>query len=91
MGLNGMSENDQDLTEEEQMAIAIDWFIAMWDEAVSRGVSEDAMGMIALSATANKLVKVFGEEGTSALLQRTLDNVKSGQFDVEDDDSNIAN
>ncbi len=80
-----MSENDDDLSEEEQMAIAIDWFIAMWDEAISRGVSEDAMGMIALSATTNKLIKVFGNEGAAALLQRTVDNVKGGQFDAEDD------
>jgi len=86
-----MSDEQSDLTDEEQMAIAIDWFIAMWDEAVARGVSEDAMGMIALSATTNKLVKIFGEEGATALLERTVDNVKGGQFDVEDDEPNAAN
>jgi hypothetical protein len=86
-----MSDDKSDLSDDEQMAIAIDWFIAMWDEAINRGVGEDAMGMIALSATTNKLIKVFGQEGATALLQRTLDNVKAGQFDIEDDESNAAN
>jgi hypothetical protein len=86
-----MSDDQNELSDEEQMAIAIDWFIAMWDEAIARGVGEDAMGMIALSATTNKLVNVFGQEGATALLERTVDNVKAGQFDVEDDDSNAAN
>jgi hypothetical protein len=86
-----MSDEEQDLTDEEQMAIAIDWFIAMWDEAINRGVGEEAMGMISLSATTNKLINVFGEEGAAALLQRTVDNVKAGQFDVDDSDSNAAN
>ena len=54
-----MSEDSNDLSDEEQMAIAIEWYIAMWDEAIARGVSEKSMGMIALSATTNKLVKSF--------------------------------
>ncbi|MEK9753130.1 MAG: hypothetical protein VW338_07975 [Rhodospirillaceae bacterium] len=86
-----MSDKPKELSDDEQMAIAIDWFIAMWDEAVARGVNEDAMGMIALSATTNKLVKVFGQEGATSLLQRTVDNVKAGQFDVEDESSETAN
>ena len=87
-----MSDDEKKLSEEEQMAIAIEWFIAMWDEAIARGVKDDAMGMIALSATTNKLVKVFGVEGAAALLERTINNVKSGQFDdVEDEASNVPN
>ncbi|MBT3661118.1 MAG: hypothetical protein HOA30_17225 [Rhodospirillaceae bacterium] len=82
---------EDDLTDEEQMAVAIDWYIAMWDEAIARGVAEESMGMIALSATTNKLIKVFGDEGAAALLQRTVDNVKNGQFDVEDEESEISN
>jgi len=84
-------KKDDDLTDEEQMAVAIDWYIAMWDEAIARGVAEESMGMIALSATTNKLIKVFGDEGAAALLQRTVDNVKNGQFDVEDEESEISN
>ncbi len=87
-----MSDDEKKLSEEEQMAIAIEWYIAMWDEAIARGVKDDAMGMIALSATTNKLVKVFGVEGAAALLERTINNVKSGQFDdVEDEASNVPN
>ena len=87
-----MSDDEKKLSEEEQMAIAIEWYIAMWDEAIARGVKDDAMGMIALSATTNKLVKVFGVEGAAALLERTINNVKSGQFDdVEDEVSNVPN
>ena len=86
-----MADDSNDLSDEEQMAIAIEWYIAMWDEAIARGVSEKSMGMIALSATTNKLVKSFGVEASAALLERTINNVKSGQFDVEDEDSNPPN
>ena len=85
-----MSNEQEDLTDEEQMAIAIDWFIAMWDEAVARGVKENAMGMIMLSATTNKLIKVFGQEGAASLLQRTIDNVKAGEFNAEPDEASAA-
>ncbi len=88
---NEMSDEQNDLTDEEQMAIAIDWFIAMWDEAIARGVREDSMGMIVLSAVTNKLITVFGQEGTENLLQRTVDNVKAGQFDVKDSGVNSSN
>ena len=86
-----MSNEQEDLSNEEQMALAIEWFIAMWDEAIARGVAEDAMGMIVLSATTNKLLKAFGQEGAEKLLQRTLDNVKAGEFDSEDGDASAAN
>ena len=86
-----MSEEKDNLSDEEQMGIAIEWFIAMWDEALARGVSESSMGMVALSATTNKLVKVFGAEGAASLLERTINNVKGGQFDVEDEDSSTLN
>ena len=88
---NEMSEERQDLNEEEQMTLAVDWFVAMWDEALARGVSQDAMGMIVLSAVTNKLVNIFGQEGAEALLQRTADNIKSGQFEAEDNGDKPAN
>ena len=86
-----MSDNENDPNDEEQVSIAIDRFIAMWDGTVTLGVREDVIGMIALSATANNLVKVFGQEAATGLLQRTLDNVKAGQFDIADDGSPVAN
>ena len=86
-----MSNEQEDLSNEQQMAIAIEWFIAMWDEALARGVGEDAMGMIVLSATTNKLIKAFGQEGAENLLQRTLDNVKAGEFDSEDGETSATN
>ena len=84
-----MSDVQDDLSDEEQMAIAVDWFIAMWDEAINRGVSEETMGMIVLSATTNKLVKVFGQEKAGKILERTLDNVKAGQFDLEEEKRDV--
>ena len=86
-----MSNEQEDLNDEQQMALAIEWFIAMWDEAVARGVGEDAMGMIVLSAATNKLIKAFGQEGAENLLQRTLDNVKAGEFDSEDGETSATN
>ena len=86
-----MSDNENDPNDDEQVSIAIERYIAMWDGAVTLGVREDVIGMIALSATANNLVKVFGHEAATGLLQRTLDNVKAGQFDIKDDGSPVAN
>jgi len=86
-----MSEEENNLSDEEQLAIAMDWYIAMWDEALKRGVGEDTLGMIALSATVTKLVKQFGNETAAGILQRTLDNVKAGQFDLNEDGSDAVN
>ena len=86
-----MSDDTNDLNDEEQVSVAIERFIAMWEEATKLGVREDVIGMIALSATANNLVKIFGQESATGLLQRTLDNVKAGQFDIEDEGSPVAN
>ncbi len=80
---------DQDeanaLSDDQQMALALDWYIAMWDEAINRGVAAEAMGMISLSATTSKLVKVFGRDAAAALLERTRDNIHDGQFDFEEE------
>ncbi len=86
-----MSDEENEISEEEQLVIAMDWFIAMWDEAIKRGVTEDTMGMITLSATITKLVKQFGSENAAAILQRTLDNVKAGQFDLNEEEPDAVN
>ncbi len=82
-----MAEQDEGkaLSEDQQMALALDWYIAMWDEAINRGVAEQAMGMISLSATTSKLVKCFGRNAAVALLERTRDNINDGQFDFEEE------
>lgn len=81
-----MADQDEGkaLSEDEQMALALDWYVAMWDEAINRGVAEQAMAMISLSATTSKLVKSFGREAAVALLERTRDNINDGQFDLEE-------
>ena len=86
-----MSDEENEISEEEQLVIAMDWFIAMWDEAIKRGVTEDTMGMITLSATITKLVKQFGSENAAAILQRTLDNFKAGQFDLNEEEPDAVN
>ena len=37
----------------------------------------------------NKLVKVFGQEKAGKILERTLDNVKAGQFDLEEEKRDV--
>lgn len=78
-------EEREPLSDDQQMALALDWYVAMWDEALNRGVAAEAMGMISLSATTSKLVRSFGRDATVALLERTRDNVNEGQFDFEEE------
>ena len=78
-------DEGKDLSEDQQMALALEWYIAMWDEALARGVADKAMGMIALSATTSKLVKSFGRDGAVVLLERTRDNIDKGEFDIKEE------
>ncbi len=68
------------LSDDEQKAVALDWFIAMWNEAIKQGVGEDVLCIMALSATASKLVDRFGDEQTAELLKSVRKNVLKGQF-----------
>lgn len=80
-----MSESDapRDLSEEEQTAVAVEWYLAMWDEALKRGVAAETMVLVALSATTTKLGEVFGPEHASLLLRQTAENVASESPDSD--------
>ncbi len=73
-------EEQKELTEDEQKAIALDWFLAMWDEALKRGVGIETLCIIALSATTSKLVDQFGDDQTAELLKSVSKNVQDGKF-----------
>ena len=74
-----MSESDapNELSDEEQTAVAVEWYLAMWDEALKRGVAPETMVLVALSATTNKLGEIFGPEHASLLIKQTADNIGS--------------
>ena len=84
-----MSESDttNELSDEEQTAVAVEWYLAMWDEALKRGVSPETMVLVALSATTNKLSEIFGQEHASLLIKQTADNIASASPDEDTETS----
>jgi len=81
-----MSDQEQpgDLSEEEQTVIAMDWFMAMWDEAMKRGVTAETMALTALSVTASKLAATFGASQAASLLKNTAKTARSGGFNTDE-------
>jgi len=81
-----MSDTEQtsELSEDEQAVIAMDWFLAMWDEAIKRGVSPQTMSLTALSVTVSRLTTVFGSAQAAALLKKSARNARGGMFDDND-------
>ncbi len=67
-----MSESDttNELSDEEQTAVAVEWYLAMWDEALKRGVAPETMVLVALSATTNKLSEILARNTPVCLSSR---------------------
>jgi hypothetical protein len=84
-----MSESDtpNELSDEEQTAVAVEWYLAMWDEALKRGVAPETMVLVALSATTNKLGEIFGPEHASLLIKQTADNIVDASPDEDTETS----
>ena len=84
-----MSESDtpNELSDEEQTAVAVEWYLAMWDEALKRGVAPETMVLVALSATTNKLGEIFGHEHASLLIKQTAENLDSASPDEDTETS----
>lgn len=68
------------LGEHEETDLALEWFSAMWEEAIKRGVSAQSLSLVVLSASVSKLVDVFGEEAAAEMLETSRKNVLSGNF-----------
>ncbi|MEK9723235.1 MAG: hypothetical protein VW405_07090 [Rhodospirillaceae bacterium] len=69
------SDDTKELSDEEQTAVAVEWYLAMWDEALKRGVAQETMVLVALSATTNKLKEIFGPAHASLLVKQTAENI----------------
>jgi|GEM_PF-2944447 len=84
-----MSDSDEarELTDEEQTAVTVEWYLAMWNEALKRGVAQETMVLVALSATTNKLAEIFGPEHASLLIKQTAENVGEAATDDESESS----
>ena len=79
------SDDTNELGDEEQTAVAVEWYLAMWNEALNRGVSPETMSLVALSATASKLSEVFGVEHAALLIKQTAESTSEGGFDTAPD------
>ena len=87
-----MSDTDQtpELSEDDQALVAMDWYMAMWDEAMKRGVSPETMSLTALSVTASRLSSTFGSAQAASLLKNTAKNVRGGKFDDNESDQDAG-
>ncbi len=77
-----------EIDEEEQQTIAIDWFFAMWEEAMKRGVTHEKMAIVSLSGALNQLVALYGEEKAAALVAQVPERIMAGHFSPKPDDGN---
>jgi len=68
-------KNNNSLTEDQQTAIALDWFSAMWENAIERGVTPELMAIVCVSATSRKLLDVYGKDQAAILLGTAFDNI----------------
>ena len=77
-------EKTEPLSEDQQKEVAVEWFFAMWEEAIKRGVSNNIMASISLSGTISQLVRSFGEEAVAGLIEKVPDQVRAGDFTVQE-------
>lgn len=75
----------ESLSEAEQQAVAIEWFFAMWDEAMKRGVSREKMAIVALSGSLNQLVHLYGEDKAATLMQQVPERILAGHFSTKNE------
>lgn len=76
-------EDPPTISAKEQREIAVDWFFAMWNEALKRGVAGDTLSAVALSATLGELVRRYGEEGVATLVESLPGQIRAGAFTVK--------
>ena len=74
------TDDKGNLSEEEQQKLAIERFLGLFEDADALGIARDKMVIVALSATLNQMVSVFGEEKTAAIVGTVPEKVMSGHF-----------
>lgn len=77
-------ENDTDQsespTEAEQQKMAIETLLGAFEQLIAGGVDRERLVIVALSATLNQMVAVFGEEKTAAIMETVPEKLRSGHF-----------
>lgn len=58
------------LSRAEQQDIALEWLAAMWTEALKRGVSQETLIEVVLTATFAEVIRLFGRDTAVALAQK---------------------
>lgn len=64
----------------KEMEVTLDCFSQMWDCARHKGVHDETIGAIVLSAVSAKLAEIFGDELASRFLSATEENVRNGKM-----------
>ncbi len=75
-----LSGGAEPLSEDEQQRIAIEKLLSLFAESGSLGVSDEKMTIVALSATLNQMVVLFGEEKTAAIMETVPAKILDGHF-----------
>lgn len=77
---DNQTSDDAALPEGEQQKLAIEKLLALFSEADDLGITQEKMVIVALSATLNQMVALFGETKTAAIVQTVPEKVLAGHF-----------
>jgi hypothetical protein len=68
------------LTDDEQKAMALDAILDAWDGALSRGVEPAMLASTAIFAALTDMVELYGEEAVAELCAGLPERVRRGEF-----------
>ena len=77
-----VTEATEPLSEDDQKRLGLEWFSAMWTEALERGITPQTMVTVCLTKTINQFVSTYGEDGAARLVAELPDQIRAGRFTV---------
>lgn len=77
----GLSEIDQLLREEKRLT-AVESYEDAWAEGRAAGIEPEIMAEAAIATVLGELIRVSGEAGAQALLERMRERLVAGEFEA---------
>ncbi len=80
MAVSAPPPSPNNLTDDEQKAMALDAILDAWDGALSRGVEPAMLASTAIFAALTDMVELYGEEAVAELCAGLPERVRRGEF-----------
>lgn len=80
MAISAPPPSPNNLTDDEQKAMALDAILDAWDGALSRGVEPAMLASTAIFAALTDMVELYGEEAVAELCAGLPERVRRGEF-----------